>query len=168
MGLEISYIGGLELEYARLTELIPWLPALQSVPRLAVQLLSVEYNKQPRAAYQGWAGWVSARHRAWGLGAGGACRRASNPKKSRPRLSSVEKTRAAWRGPCYGASGRGVGCRTNQRQKNLPAFSPKMERKDEEVKYGMDLVVAKRNWRILNICTLRSIQFLHKHSELGF
>ena len=60
------------------------------------------------------------------------------------------------------------GARTNQRQKNLPAFSPKMERKDEEVKYGMDLVVAKRNWRILNICTLRSIQFLHEHSELGF
>lgn len=36
---------GLELEYARLTDFILWLLALQSVPRLAGQLLSVEYNK---------------------------------------------------------------------------------------------------------------------------
>lgn len=55
-GFVFSYIGGLELEYARPADCILGLLGTQSEPTWPLQLLSVEYNKQLCVACQGWAG----------------------------------------------------------------------------------------------------------------
>lgn len=58
MGLEISYIGGLELEYARLTDFIPGPTALQSGPHLAAPA-SQRWIQQAALRCVPGPGWMS-------------------------------------------------------------------------------------------------------------
>ena len=134
---------GLELEYARLSELIPWLPALQSVPVRQSSFSALNTTNSPALrAKAGLGGYPP------GIELGGServVRAAGQAAKRNPAPpSSVEKTRAAWRWTCHEGFSGAAHIVEAARGKNLPALSLKMERKSGETKYRMYLAVREQ------------------------